>query len=247
MGVILYEALSGRVPFEGDTFPMLVVAIHEGHCQPLLERVPDLDPTLAAVVHQAMHKDRAERFASVRDLQEALRPFADRELPERLGTDSAMVLGETMASDEAPRMSATATPMAVGDQAVTSETPHARPKWPLLAGVGLAVAGVIGLAVAMGDGATPAATSGGADAEVRGLGAEEDASVTADVEGAIDARAIVVEDAGADAMDGGPDAEETVRDEAPVPTMARRRSRRNMRGMPMGSMGDGPVIDRDVY
>ncbi|MCC7537236.1 MAG: serine/threonine protein kinase [Deltaproteobacteria bacterium] len=73
IGVMLYEALAGRRPFDATTFTALVVKIHEGQCEPLASLVPGLDPTLVATVERAMHKDREQRFPSVRELAAALR------------------------------------------------------------------------------------------------------------------------------------------------------------------------------
>ncbi|HJL02061.1 MAG TPA: protein kinase [Polyangiaceae bacterium LLY-WYZ-15_(1-7)] len=96
LGVLLYEALARRVPFIADTFPALVVRIVEGDCEPLGEVAPHVAPELAAVVHRAMATDVADRYPTVRDLQEALRPFADRALPERFGSESDAALGGTV-------------------------------------------------------------------------------------------------------------------------------------------------------
>ncbi len=76
LGVALYEALSGRRPFECDSVVELMVAIITQPISPLSEVAPWIDPTLAAVVHRALERDPTRRHASMDDFAEALRPFA---------------------------------------------------------------------------------------------------------------------------------------------------------------------------
>lgn len=64
LGVVLYEALTGDKPFGGDTPVALAHAIHTTTPQPLLERLPDIDPTLAAAVDRAIARDPGARQAS---------------------------------------------------------------------------------------------------------------------------------------------------------------------------------------
>jgi len=75
LGVILYEAASGRRPFEADTLPHLALLIHEGKPTPLAELRPDLPLAFCRVVEKAMASQRENRFASARELSEALEPF----------------------------------------------------------------------------------------------------------------------------------------------------------------------------
>lgn len=75
LGVILYEAASGRRPFDADTLPHLALLIHEGKPTPLSELRPDLPATFCRVVEKAMAPQRELRFASARELSEALESF----------------------------------------------------------------------------------------------------------------------------------------------------------------------------
>jgi len=66
MGIILYEMLTGGVPFDGEsTGEILMKHLSE---RPDLERLP---PRLRPVIDTALQKDPAQRFASVRELQQA--------------------------------------------------------------------------------------------------------------------------------------------------------------------------------
>jgi hypothetical protein len=72
LGVVLYEALAGRRPFEGDSPLAVARAVVEGQHVPLADLRPDIDPRLIAVVEWAMARDPAERFASAQAMAAAL-------------------------------------------------------------------------------------------------------------------------------------------------------------------------------
>jgi serine/threonine-protein kinase len=75
-GVILYEALSGQVPFNADTFNELLfkIVLEE---PPALEKVnPNVDAGFAAIVTKAMARDPAHRFQTAKEFQQALAQWA---------------------------------------------------------------------------------------------------------------------------------------------------------------------------
>lgn len=71
-GVLLYEALSGQLPFEGDSPAALLRAITEGRPVPLLERRPDLPGYLDRAVKKAMETEPSSRFATATEMAAAL-------------------------------------------------------------------------------------------------------------------------------------------------------------------------------
>lgn len=75
MGVVLYEALSGRRPFVAKNYNALLVQILTAEAEPLEKVARGLPRGLSAVVHRALAKKREERYASARELGEALLPF----------------------------------------------------------------------------------------------------------------------------------------------------------------------------
>jgi serine/threonine-protein kinase len=72
VGVLLFEALAGRPPFQGETPLALVESISRGVSEPLAQIRPDIDPAVAAVVERAMHSDPGQRFASASEMGAAL-------------------------------------------------------------------------------------------------------------------------------------------------------------------------------
>ena len=75
-GVILYEALTGRVPFEADTYSALILEIATGTPKRLRELRPELPHSLEAVVAKAMAREPSDRYPDVESLARALEPFA---------------------------------------------------------------------------------------------------------------------------------------------------------------------------
>ena len=78
LGVLLYSALSGELPYRAENFSTLILRIAMGEHVPLGERCPALPKQLVDVVEKAMAHERDARFASVAELSAALRPFAGR-------------------------------------------------------------------------------------------------------------------------------------------------------------------------
>jgi hypothetical protein len=78
IGVILYEALAGQVPFLADTFNELLFKIVLEQPPPLVQLAPDLDPSFEQIVIKAMAREPGERFQTALELQQALDEWAAR-------------------------------------------------------------------------------------------------------------------------------------------------------------------------
>ena len=76
IGVILFQLMAGRLPFDGQTIAEIFVAILEVPAPPLRAFRPDLPPALEAVVMRCLARDPAQRFGNVAELAAALAPFA---------------------------------------------------------------------------------------------------------------------------------------------------------------------------
>jgi serine/threonine protein kinase len=78
LGVILYEAISGKAPFDGDSVTALAAAISIDKPKPLGSVTKTKLPEgFEAVVMRALEKDPSQRHASATALAAALRPFVD--------------------------------------------------------------------------------------------------------------------------------------------------------------------------
>lgn len=79
LGAIMYELLTGRMPFDGPTPSVIVAQVLLGAPKPMADLRPDL-PGLTAVVERAMAKERDERFMDVRAMRIALAEAAEVDL-----------------------------------------------------------------------------------------------------------------------------------------------------------------------
>ena len=75
-GVILYEALTGEVPFNADTFNELLFKIVLEQPRPVEQLRPDIDPGFAGIVNKAMAREPSARFQSAQEFQQALQLWA---------------------------------------------------------------------------------------------------------------------------------------------------------------------------
>jgi serine/threonine-protein kinase len=76
LGVILYECLTGRLPFHGDSPYERMHAVLTGPLAPPRLLRPEIAPALEALVVRAMSREPDRRFASAREFGRALAPFA---------------------------------------------------------------------------------------------------------------------------------------------------------------------------
>ncbi|MGI8661281.1 MAG: protein kinase domain-containing protein, partial [Thermoleophilaceae bacterium] len=72
LGVVLYEMLTGEVPFTGSTQVAVAMAHVRGPLPDVQRRRPEVSATLAAVVEQATAKETAGRYLTAADLVEDL-------------------------------------------------------------------------------------------------------------------------------------------------------------------------------
>jgi|GEM_PF-1867380 len=98
LGIVLYEMLTGRVPFEAET-PMAVVIKHISHPLPLPRQInPDIPAEVERVILKALAKKPEDRFANTGEMAAAL-----REAVSQMPTVPAVeVLPVAPAVEEAP-------------------------------------------------------------------------------------------------------------------------------------------------
>jgi len=83
-GVILYELMSGILPFRGETPGEIFVQIIEGQATPLSKLRPEVPGALSEIVARCLKRNVDDRFENVVALAEALAPYAWYKHPESL-------------------------------------------------------------------------------------------------------------------------------------------------------------------
>jgi serine/threonine-protein kinase len=71
-GVVLYELLSGRKPFEGDSPTVVIVKILKEEPTPIETHTPNLPPDVIALVKRTLQKNPDDRFPSAEALSREL-------------------------------------------------------------------------------------------------------------------------------------------------------------------------------
>ncbi len=160
VGVVLYEMLTGRVPFAGDS----AVAVAMKHVQerpmPPRQVLPSIPPGLEQIVLRAMEKDPARRYQSADEMgidldrvRKGLDP-ASPPLPTALPADEDHHVGRTIVSSGGALPSAS--PRSSARPAARAD--RARPAWPWIVALVLVAAVAAGAAYVLngsGGGATP--------------------------------------------------------------------------------------------
>jgi serine/threonine-protein kinase len=72
LGVLLYQASTGQVPFQAQTFNELLFKIVLEPAPPPQQYAPDLDPEFASIIQKAMAREPAQRYQSCAEFREAL-------------------------------------------------------------------------------------------------------------------------------------------------------------------------------
>ena len=136
LGVILYECLAGKRPFESDVLTHLAVLIHAGDHVRLEQLRHDLPPGFADLVRHAMASDRDKRMQTALELRQRL---------ERYGPVS-FLRTQVSASSMPPPSVVPARSMATSGIGVSMQTPvhTAKSQRGLLAAVLAALALVVG-------------------------------------------------------------------------------------------------------
>ncbi|MDQ4132504.1 MAG: serine/threonine protein kinase [Actinomycetota bacterium] len=144
VGVLLYEALTGRKPFAAASPLALAQAIHHQPPTPIGELRPDTPPDLAWAVAKAMDKDPQRRFASAEQMTAALVGSAPSDASHVQPTGQ---LASTEAFGSRTQQAAWRTDERIGPHARHAK--HRGPGWrvALVVAAILAVAIVVALAV----------------------------------------------------------------------------------------------------
>jgi hypothetical protein len=77
IGAVLYELVTGKVPFRGDTLPEIVSQVLQNHPEPPSHLATDLPPWVDDVVKRCLEKHPENRFLTIEDFAAALRAGGD--------------------------------------------------------------------------------------------------------------------------------------------------------------------------
>lgn len=77
VGVVMFKALAGQVPFQAESFNELIFKIALSETPRLSALLPDIDPELDAIVQKAMARNLEDRYQSALQLRDALDTWAE--------------------------------------------------------------------------------------------------------------------------------------------------------------------------
>ncbi len=93
LGVVLYEMLAGRRPFDGESSVDTVSAILTADPPRLSTQVADMPAVLEAIVERCLQKNPEERFQSATDLDFALAAIATSPMAATSGVEAVQAAG----------------------------------------------------------------------------------------------------------------------------------------------------------
>ncbi|MDQ4047880.1 MAG: PASTA domain-containing protein, partial [Actinomycetota bacterium] len=145
IGVMLYELLTGRLPFEGDSAVAIALKHLSEPPPPMSSDDLVIEPNLEAVVMGALAKDPAARWQTGEDFAaalEACRPYVEAQAAGAPVTESTAVIAPIAVADSAP------TTVGAGAEGPPAPEPtdekRRRRRWPAVA-LALLVLALVGL------------------------------------------------------------------------------------------------------
>ena len=114
LGVILYEMLTGELPFKGDRDLSIIHSIIHKDPKPIKLRKPPIPVELQQVVSRALKKKREARYGSVEEMLKDLKAYAKSLQLERSGVLSLKALARRL------RRPMVAFPTVLGVAAITA-------------------------------------------------------------------------------------------------------------------------------
>ena len=142
LGVMLYEMVAGRQPFEGDTASDVMSLILQKEPLPLAHSWPEVPAELERVVRKALRKDTEERYQTSKDLLIDLKNLR-KELERAAEIERSMppISGRSVSSGQSTAAIAHSTSSA--EYIVTEIKQHKRAAALILGRVIIASAGVV--------------------------------------------------------------------------------------------------------
>jgi serine/threonine-protein kinase len=106
LGVILYELLTGVVPFVAQSITELTAAVLTDPPRPIAQLRADVPQPLVRVIEQCLEKEPARRFSSVAELAAALERFAPPDTRDLAARIARIASGKRSLGASAPDASA---------------------------------------------------------------------------------------------------------------------------------------------
>ena len=153
LGVILYELLTGRVPFDAESMPELCLKVVQDQPDSPKSLRPEIAEGLSAVVLKCLEKDAKNRFANVAELAASLEPYSDvaRGSSERIASTLNLPSRPPMVSISSFSSSGSNPKIGTGGTAWgTTQALEAKKKQRTPIMVGGAVVGLVVLTVGIG-------------------------------------------------------------------------------------------------
>ena len=121
LGIILFELLAGKTPFDGESLPEVAVKVSIEPPPPLRSVRPDAPAALESVVTRCLEKDPRNRYPNVGELAVSLAPFGSGQARGYVERSLAILGGR----------SASAPPAALAPNAVSASSPEVQTAAPL--------------------------------------------------------------------------------------------------------------------
>ncbi len=75
LGAILYQFLTGQLPFDGESLPAVCASVLQSNPMPIRQVLPELSVGLEEAISLCLVKDRGQRLASVAEFAHMIAPF----------------------------------------------------------------------------------------------------------------------------------------------------------------------------
>jgi serine/threonine-protein kinase len=157
LGIIIYQAISGRLPFPGASLTEIAVKIAIEPPDPI-----DVAPPIAAAIARCLDKEREGRYRDVGELARAFAPFSGPAAHTSAALATRLLGGDGTAPTAAATPMYAPVPTTLQSAASAMGAPAAprhTARWLGLGGVALAVAAIViaGIASSGGDASAPPA------------------------------------------------------------------------------------------
>jgi serine/threonine-protein kinase len=135
VGVMLYECLSGRKPFSGDTTPTVLYKIVNEAPEPIdTDKLRGISPAIRSVLDRSLDKNPDDRFQTAEDLAKALRAAKDPSWMGQLDEATSLLRASAPTAPALPAASAATLQGATALPAPAPSAPALQPTAPKAGG-----------------------------------------------------------------------------------------------------------------